>query len=949
MSTIIVLCFLLVIIIIIFLKKNNYSKSKFDEKEIKKEDKENTTTTYEKSNNIKIKDVYKDSKFSIFLNYCNENNMIYMSELENFDFFTLLNVKGLGMSKLNNIKELFNEYQIKKDITYENNSLINKEEIYTNNTKIVDIYTSNKFSIFLNYCNDNNIIYMSELENFDFFELSNVKGLGETKIKAIINLFNDYKENKNKCTIIENKEVTNQKEQLLFTNLPKELDDIDISLLQDLKINNSMIEILKQNQISTFNKLRNIPYTFLKTKINKINFDRLIELSDKITDDFNVFLDYCINLHLDDKIFDILVKRNNGATLLTIAEEQNLTRERIRQIISKFHFKIDVITDIIVQKLIKDKKYFKTSEIIDLIENEKTQDLLIMNFKNKKNIEYLECADVFVLKNNIDEDIYTKISKLAKEFIGDMIDLKKNEDEFYEFISTNNLEYLDEDSFINLAKELAYTINKKLIFKKELSYGYLCSKVIDEEFPNGIKLYESTDLDILRKYCLDVFGDLNLPNNNRAMSSRLEQYLVLAGRGLYITEEKIKIDMNLVLEIKDFIDSFKENEIYYSEIFVRFEDKLLQTTNIDNYHFLHGVLKLYFNDEYQFYKDYLVKDSNYSNTRKINIRIKKFIEDKGRFITKKEISEEFKGLNQTVYNSVFSSDDELLKLDINKFTLLKYLNITDEDKIFLKNILDRELNKNDGYCNEYILYDKILEENKAFIIEKDIQNSKNIYNIYNKLFKNDYDFYSIHILNKDILSEINTKTIIFKYLNIENTFSLSKLKELLMRFKLIKNEYSIIETISEDFYRISEDEFIKKEIFSIDNEIINEIEQNILNSMKDGYVLSTNLDLKQLPKFEYNINSYLIKTIVENFSHKLKIIDILFTNKINKYIICEKNRYNDFEDIIINHLKNNNIIEISEDSLFKIINEIIQTNKISKKFFNFKKLQYNNEIFKIIE
>ena len=56
---------------------------------------------------LKIKDIFYDNKFNIFVKYCEEKNIHYLADLINFDFNELKNIKGLGSGKIKLIKERY--------------------------------------------------------------------------------------------------------------------------------------------------------------------------------------------------------------------------------------------------------------------------------------------------------------------------------------------------------------------------------------------------------------------------------------------------------------------------------------------------------------------------------------------------------------------------------------------------------------------------------------------------------------------------------------------------------------------------------------------------------------------------------------------------------------------------------------------------------------------------
>ena len=63
-----------------------------------------------KNSPIRIEGIYSDNKYSIFVKYCAENSIKYMGDLDRFDFNRLLNVRGIGKSKIDDIISRYEQY-----------------------------------------------------------------------------------------------------------------------------------------------------------------------------------------------------------------------------------------------------------------------------------------------------------------------------------------------------------------------------------------------------------------------------------------------------------------------------------------------------------------------------------------------------------------------------------------------------------------------------------------------------------------------------------------------------------------------------------------------------------------------------------------------------------------------------------------------------------------------
>lgn len=301
----------------------------------------------------------------------------------------------------------------------------------------------------------------------------------------------------------------------------------------------------------------------------------------------------------------------------------------------------------IIDRYINTKGYATGQEILDLYDNDLYDKILIQWCKTNKQLEYLDFADIFLKAGECKHAHEKKVLSIAVDFIGEGNDLYENMEDLESLLKNSGYPYLDTVDIMNLLQKNGYKIYGSYVAPCRKSYGYLCSRIVAKKFPNGIKLYDSTDLDLLRKYALEEYGDINISDDNRALSARLSDFLVLSGRGAVTASENIHVEMSLLDEIKTFIDNSPEREIYYSHIYSEFEGMLQMMSNIDNYNFLHGVLMMYYPDDYEYTRDYLKKGTGYISGR-FSDRISRFILEEKKPVHKKELKNKFTGMSDIV-------------------------------------------------------------------------------------------------------------------------------------------------------------------------------------------------------------------------------------------------------------------------------------------------------------
>ena len=110
--------------------------------------------------------------------------------------------------------------------------------------------------------------------------------------------------------------------------------------------------------------------------------------------------------------------------------------------------------------------------------------------------------------------------------------------------------------------------------------------VLEKYYSDGIKLYDAFEAMRFRGYVKEMFGDVSLPDNNRAIDSVISRLTVLCDRGKYIIPSKINIPMGLLERIRDYINKSDRSIIMFAELFERFKNELIEKSNVTNRYFL---------------------------------------------------------------------------------------------------------------------------------------------------------------------------------------------------------------------------------------------------------------------------------------------------------------------------------------------------------------------------
>ena len=88
---------------------------------------------------------------------------------------------------------------------------------------------------------------------------------------------------------------------------------------------------------------------------------------------------------------------------------------------------------------------------------------------------------------------------------------------------------------------------------------------------------------------LEEFGDVRIPENDRALIARITPICILCGRGIYKLKQDNYITKELANKIYEYIDKSENSVFLTNTLFSVFEDELL-SCGIDNKYYLQGVL-----------------------------------------------------------------------------------------------------------------------------------------------------------------------------------------------------------------------------------------------------------------------------------------------------------------------------------------------------------------------
>ncbi len=827
-----------------------------------------------------------------------------------------------------------------------------------NRIPVEKAFSENGFRLLIQFCREQEIEYVDELANLDLDILYSVPGLGKGKIQKIQKRMDELKENS--FTIQENEPkeaVKIRLPEMFFEKLNPGLEEWDISFLEGLGFRSRWTEILRDAGYPKLKDLARISKHHVSTLIGKKNVENLDVLRREVTYSPETILNRILERSRADRRFQAIQLRAKGYTLQQIGDEMELTRERIRQIINQFLNELTPILRPIIDKKMERKGYIRTAKLLDICVDDDFDRIVIFWCRNSKQVQYFDILDLFLPPGSSIQKIEQDVLRYAEEMVGEGLVLDTRiRGEIEYSMRDAGYPFIKMDGFIAILLNHGYTLYRNFITKGKQPYGNLCARCIAEHFPDGIKLYESEDLEKLREYVRREYGVDKVGENDRALSTRLANYTVLCGRGAVTAAENVHINISLLERIRRRIDEIPEAEIYYADLFSEFEEPLRKHSNVHNYNFLHGVLKLYYSDMYDFSsRNHLTKRGEGLSSGRVPDRLNAFIREKGRPVSKKEIKERIPGITGIVLSGAISADPELMQWDYNKFTSLSVLDITEQDKDTLWTMLESVLEQNDGYCSEARLYREFKGLNSDFRKRIGIQNPHNLFFLCGKLYGERLDFARPHIARKGQFPAMSTLQILMHYFRNTETFRYEDFVETVRRLEWNPTTSLLVfSDLERDYIRTDQNTYVQKDLYMKEQQagfqeaLTATIQRHV---GKKFFSLIHFEDWEDFPECGQEWNPFLLRSIVERCLPEYEVVDTRRRDRrYERGIIVPRGKGGTLEDLTILLLQKKGIRELPEAEMLKfMLQEHLIYKMIPKELYLGQRMKYRNETFYIPE
>lgn len=836
----------------------------------------------------------------------------YVSELLELDMHDTSNVIIMGekafeeiRNKITKILENKNKIKtMKSNEGVENKS--HNEELELENRIIKNILDSKLilelgFSVRANNAlKRQGLNYVSELLELDSEEIKSIKNIGEKTAEEILLGVEKYKASKS-------------------TNVVEISEDI-IEYYGEIKILNLDIELI--DCMIKIKELKDKPYTDL---LDELGEDKFIILISKLKE-LKTFKQITEKIKLSEREACVLESTMiKGNTLEETGSLIDVTRERVRQIKSK--------SEMAIIKKLKNNGYLKMLKILN--QNKKTcsGDIVRLSFNENELLYHIikkSKLSPLTYEENIDSFFFdgtdgfkSEISMIIsnQEDLFYMIDVL---DDFLE-ISINYDISLDMNHVESLLSNQGCYLYGELVSKNKLTTIEIIS-ILFKDYIDGSLRMDEEGYEHCKELAERYLNFTEMTTSLRGLDNRMreEENLILVDKLTYKHISKIKYDIGIINEIDKYLEEkMQDNEVINIVELIEDNKLKIENTELNNKRLIYSLLKRELGYKYKFgkkntlniYADDIAAESSNRDV------LKDYLLRKNNRANKDDILIDLKWTSVRLDNTILNYD-EFISVG-NK--IIKYyprITISDSEKEKLDELIQRNLV--DGYIGVGRIFidmkfDVYLNQ---FIQNNEIENSL----VLSQILKIVYPEYVGH---SSILFQRNSP-----YRNIEDIiidkFTLTTRDEISKFISELGHSdlaiYPIIlKLLSKGKYiEISEDELLREDLFSLDEEIINEVEIFIDDYYeKKGYVALKSISgyRSVLPKIKHKWNPHLIRAALLKSNYrdvKMKIRDY----RSDRLIMVKKSsEVRTFEELCYKLIKSGYIGNMHESSIYDYLTE----------------------------
>lgn len=566
-------------------------------------------------------------------------------------------------------------------------------------------------------------------------------------------------------------------------------------------------------------------------------------------------------LYPNERSKKVIEDRAKRHTLEQVGSELGITRERVRQIegkikrsFARYHSRIRIISKISAER--NGDQVLTPSEIEEYCGQEAQELLFLLQSYEGVNYTYDRQLDVFVLGN---DSIHERVNQYI-EVLPDIVKM----DQLADILCAASEEEELPAEMVEKAFKDAYRITGNLYHRYRLSLATIYERILEKYYPDGIKIYDADELRCFRATIVEEYGDVGLPQNDRALAARIASVCILCGRGIYKRRQKNYIPKDLESRIHKYIVDGDSPIFMTNTLFSVFEEELT-AAGVTNKYYLQGILHALFADEFTFRRDYISKDASVTS---VYSAIVEFIKRSQYPISKSLVQKEFPGITEIVI-SFATSDTNILNY-FGEYLHASHLKLTEQDKHYLHELLSKLLSDGQAHHSKDV-FDIINREKPEILKRNAALYQYSSFSILEYLFRDEFQFARPYIASSGVDIGRPAERLHDLIYSVD-VFDISGISDFAKENRYqIQSILELVNSCNDEFLLINETTMMRIGMIGATKEVASVVDEMISMEIDGTMPIYELTQWNRLPKLNVPWTEWLIYSLLYKWGEKVEV------------------------------------------------------------------------------
>lgn len=558
----------------------------------------------------------------------------------------------------------------------------------------------------------------------------------------------------------------------------------------------------------------------------------------------------------------IINERAQKFTLEKIGKELGLTRERVRQIEAKtikifstYYKQYRIIHKISAEQ--NGEQILLTSTIEKYCNQYSQEFLFFLQHYENTSYTYDELLDSYILG---DDSITEQIIQCIDTF-PDLIKKDQLQSILLSATQENNIPIeILENAFLNI-----YKLSENIYYRNKLHIESILQNTIEKYYSNGLKVYDTEEMEKFRQHIILDYGNISLPQNDRALASRIMKICILCNKGTYKIKQNKHLSHELIKNIHEHILNNNNPILRIASLFNIFKNEL-SPLGVDNKYYFQGILHELFSNEFLFKKDYIFKDPSFTF---VYSSIIEYIKQSSYPVTKTQLQEKFPEITEAVISLATNSTPNILNFFGEYFWAGK-LSYFETEKNYIQNLIDKIISDQNPHHVKEIF--EIINLEKPEILKRNaIRIPFSAFSFLEYLFKDNYQFSRPYIAlkNMDIGQPADR---LHDLIYSSDEFEIIEIRKFAKQNHYqIQSILDFVTTYNADYLLINSSTIMKIDKIGITSNLAKDIDEFISTIVRDPMPINELQIWHKLPQLKIPWTDWLLFSILKKWGEKVAV------------------------------------------------------------------------------